>query len=218
MTDEKHTRQGSSVPTLAAHLSEVMNHRDTPAELFNAIADALGTMSGRALNHYSLEFLAATLTDGTTPGDRARKAVSDPPLADAITGSSGLGTSKAPQPQGRGAEEDGVAGYSVEIPLYLRTRVGLNRAERSAHEVKEWGATRAADICASLFWVVEQLGELANAEPWVFDRDDLHAALVSIGEVGSAVAVGASEQAQSIAHVARGLYEESKGVSDESRD
>jgi hypothetical protein len=94
----------------------------------------------------------------------------------------------------------------VEIPVRIEHAVGLDPAKLTEHRLKSIAATRAMEICESLFWIVQHLGYLASEESWVYDRGDLNEALEHIGELGRAVAAGAGDQAQYLEHVAERLH------------
>jgi hypothetical protein len=67
-------------------------------------------------------------------------------------------------------------------------------------------AVRSSNICESLFWVVQQLGNMVNSDGWVYSKNDLAGALDCIGEVGKAVAEGASAETQHLEFAAERLY------------
>jgi hypothetical protein len=67
-------------------------------------------------------------------------------------------------------------------------------------------AVRGMEICESLFWVVQQLGNMASWGHWVYIEDDFCDALNCLGEVGRAVAAGASDQAQYLEQITERLH------------
>lgn len=96
--------------------------------------------------------------------------------------------------------------YHVQIPVVIEHAIGLDPARLTEHRLKSIAATRAAEICESLFWVVQQLGLKATDDAWVYSRGDLVEALEKIGELGMAVAAGAGDQVQYLEHAAERLH------------
>lgn len=97
--------------------------------------------------------------------------------------------------------------YRLEIPVTITHEVGRDPGETPEHRLKMIAAVRGMDICASLFWVVRQLGLMAADDGWVYTKGDLYEALDHIGELGQAVAAGAGDQAQYLEHVAERLHQ-----------
>lgn len=96
--------------------------------------------------------------------------------------------------------------HRLEIPVIIAHEVGRDPAETPEHKLKMMAAVRGMDICASLFWVVRQLGLMAADDGWVYTKGDLYDALAHIGELGQAVAAGAGDQAQYLEQAAERLH------------
>lgn len=115
-------------------------------------------------------------------------------------------TSEQPARGGGAASPEGASPFRLELPVVIEHVIGLNPAALPPHRVKSKTAVRGMEICESFFWLVQQLGNMAEGDAWVYSSSDLHEALNCLGEVGRAVAAGASDQAQYLEHVAERLY------------
>lgn len=126
------------------------------------------------------------------PNTRERRVSDEPAPAHAAEGS-------APSPAG-------TSPFRLELPIIIEYQTGLNPAVLPRHRVLAGVAVRGMAICESLFWVVQQLGNMAESDGWVYSSSDLYEALGCLGAVGQAVAAGASDQAQYLEHVAERLH------------
>lgn len=112
----------------------------------------------------------------------------------------------APAAEGGASSPDGAPPFRLGLPVVIEHVIGLDPAALPPHRVKSETAVRGMAICESLFWVVQQLGNMAENDAWVYSSSDLYEALDCLGEVGRAVAAGASSQAQYLEHAAERLH------------
>jgi hypothetical protein len=101
--------------------------------------------------------------------------------------------------------------YRVDIPVHLGLEIGHDPATLPDHRIKTMCSSQAALICESLFWAIEQLGNMVQQEPWIYCEETLSNALQHIGQLGQAMASATGEQAEYIEHVAARLDKKGKG-------
>lgn len=104
-----------------------------------------------------------------------------------------------PSPEGAGP-------FRLELPVIIEHIIGRDPAATPEHRLRAMAAVRGLGICESLFWLVQQLGLMAESDAWVYASSDLYEALNCLGEVGRAVAVGASDQAQYLEQITERLH------------
>jgi hypothetical protein len=92
--------------------------------------------------------------------------------------------------------------YRLDIPVHLGLEIGHDPATLPDHRIKMMSSSQAAMTCESLFWVVEQLGNMVQQEAWIYREDDLADALQHIGQLGRAMASTAGEQVEYLEHIA----------------
>ena len=100
--------------------------------------------------------------------------------------------------------------YRLDVPIHFNLETGLDPATLPDHRTKQMFASYAAMTCESLFWVVEQFGNMVQNDGWIYEEDDLANALQRIGEIGRAMAGVADEQAQYLEQIADRLSQKSK--------
>jgi hypothetical protein len=101
---------------------------------------------------------------------------------------------------------DGAGRFRLELPVVIDHLIGLDPAALPPHRVKAKTAVRGMAICESLFWVVQQFGLMASSDHGFYADSDLYDALDCLGEVGRAVAAGASDQAQYLEQITERLH------------
>lgn len=83
--------------------------------------------------------------------------------------------------------------YRVEIPLVIEHEIGLDPDTLPEHRLLQIRGLRSLQLCESLFWIVRQLGLIPEHSGHIHSPRALNDALVSIGEIGQAVAASTSE-------------------------
>lgn len=83
--------------------------------------------------------------------------------------------------------------YRVEIPLVIEHEIGLDPEQLPEHRLLQIQGVRSLQLCESLFWIVRQLGLIPEHSGHIHSPRALNEALVSIGEIGQAVAASTSE-------------------------
>jgi hypothetical protein len=92
--------------------------------------------------------------------------------------------------------------YRLDIPLVIEHEIGLDPSKLPEHRLLQIRGVRSLQLCESLFWVVRQLGLIPEHSGHIYSPQSLNDALVSIGEIGQAVACAASEHVERLEHAA----------------
>lgn len=66
--------------------------------------------------------------------------------------------------EGSASSPEGASPFSLELPVIIDYPTGLDPAALPRHRVLASVAVRGMDICESLFWVVQQLGNMAESD------------------------------------------------------
>jgi hypothetical protein len=96
--------------------------------------------------------------------------------------------------------------YRVEIPLHFYYETYDDPEDTPEHRLRMFKAMNAASACERLFWVVKHLGVAMEHRGIAYTESDFHEALETIGDIGIALAVAASEEAQDLAHIAKRMH------------
>lgn len=136
----------------------------------------------------------------TPPAARSRAAAAKPSDSKSPAREDVALAAAAPAPERTGP-------FYVELPFTVEHAIGLDPATLPPHRLRQIAAVRGLAICESLFWVMQQLGHMVSHDGWLYNAGDLGEALDCLGEVGQAVATGASDQAQRLEHIAQRLHE-----------
>lgn len=151
-----------------------------------------GARKGARAQSQSKPTTARASRPAAQPNTREQLVSDEPAPTHAAEGS-------APSPERAGP-------FRLELPVVIEHDIGLDPAALPPHRVKAKTAVRGMAICESLFWVVQQLGLMAGEDARLYTSSDLFDALDCLGEVGRAVAAGASDQAQYLEQIAERLH------------